>query len=221
MDGNGRWAAVRGLPRSKGHEAGLDALFEAVDGCLELSVKWLTVFAFSTENWRRPVEEVRFLLEFNREILRRRRDELNEKGVRLRIIGRRDRRLAGSLLREMDKAAELTAPNRRLILSVAFNYGSRTEITDAVRSIVKAGYEPAQIDEEVVAKHLYTPEAPDPDLVIRTSGEHRISNFLLWQMAYSEMFFLDVLWPDFTRLHLFDAVAEYQARQRRFGGLDQ
>ena len=221
MDGNGRWAATRGLPRSKGHEAGLEALFEAVEGSLALGLGWLTVFAFSTENWRRPDEEVRFLLDFNKDILRRRRNELHEMGVRLRFIGRRDRRLSGTLLREMDSAAELTAENQRLKLTVAFNYGSRTEMTDAVRAIIAQGYKPAQVDEEVIASHLYTSGIPDVDLLVRTSGEHRVSNFLLWQLAYAELVFLDVLWPDFTREHLFEAVAEYQVRKRRFGGLEQ
>ncbi len=221
MDGNGRWAAIRGLPRSKGHEAGLDALFEAVEGSLELGLEWLTVFAFSTENWRRPDEEVRFLLDFNRDILRRRRTELHAMGVKLRFIGRRDGRLSRTLLREMDSAAELTSGNQRLTLTVAFNYGSRTEMADAVRKIIAQGYEAAQVDEEVIASHLYTSGMPDPDLLMRTSGEHRVSNFLLWQLAYAELVFLDVLWPDFQRRHLFEAVEEYQARKRRFGGLEQ
>ena len=221
MDGNGRWAARRGLPRTAGHEAGLDALFDAVDGALELGVRWLTVYAFSTENWGRPLDEVRFLLEFNRSILRARRDEMHQRGVRLRFVGARDRRLAGSLLREMDAASELTAANRRLTLTVAFNYGGRAEITEAVRRIVATGAAPGDISEETVGAHLYAPDMPDPDLLIRTSGEYRLSNFLLWQVAYSEMVFLDVLWPDFSRRHLFEAVAEYQRRERRFGGLDQ
>lgn len=221
MDGNGRWAAQRGLPRTAGHEAGLDALFDAVDGALDLGVQWLTVFAFSTENWSRPRTEVRFLLDFNRSILRARRDEMHERGVRLRFIGGRDGRLSRGLMAEMDAATELTAANRRLTLTVAFNYGGRAEITEAVRGIVADGLEPAEISEEAVAARLYVPEMPDPDLLIRTSGEYRLSNFLLWQMAYAEMVFLEVLWPDFSRRHLFEAVAEFQRRERRFGGLDQ
>ena len=221
MDGNGRWAARRGLPRTAGHEAGLDALLDAVDGALEIGVEWLTVYAFSTENWARPREEVRFLLDFNRSILRARRDEVQERGVRLRFIGGRDRRLPRNLLQEMDAAAEVTASNRRLNLTVAFSYGGRAEITEAVRRIVADGLTPHRITEATIARRLYMPEMPDPDLFIRTSGEYRVSNFLLWQMAYSEMVFLDVLWPDFTRRHLFEAVAEYQRRERRFGGLDQ
>ena len=221
MDGNGRWAERRGLARTAGHEAGLDALFHAVDGALEIGVTWLTVYAFSTENWARPRDEVRFLLDFNRSILRARRDELHERGVRLRFIGGRDRRLPRNLLREMDAAAEVTASNRRLNLTVAFSYGGRAEITEAVRRIVADGLAPQRITEATIARRLYMPEMPDPDLFIRTSGEYRVSNFLLWQMAYSEMVFLDVLWPDFTQRHLFEAVAEYQRRERRFGGLDQ
>ncbi len=221
MDGNGRWAARRGLPRTAGHEAGLDALFNAVDGALEIGVQWLTVYAFSTENWSRPREEVRFLLDFNRLNLVARRDEMHERGVRLRFIGGRDRRLSRSLLAEMDAAAELTAANRRLTLTVAFNYGGRAELTEAVRRIVASGARPGDITEQTIRAHLATPDMPDPDVLIRTSGEYRLSNFLLWQVAYSEMVFLDVLWPDFSRAHLFEAVAEYQRRERRFGGLDQ
>ena len=221
MDGNGRWAARRGLPRTAGHEAGLEALFDAVDGALEIGVQWLTVYAFSTENWSRPRTEVRFLLDFNRSILRARRDEMHDRGVRLRFIGGRDGRLSRGLLAEMDAASALTAANRRLTLTVAFNYGGRAEITQAVRRIVAAGTPPGEITEDTIGAHLYAPEMPDPDLCIRTSGEYRLSNFLLWQMAYSEMVFLDVLWPEFSRQHLFAAVAEFQRRERRFGGLDQ
>ena len=221
MDGNGRWAARRGLPRTAGHEAGLDALFDAVDGALEIGVRWLTVYAFSTENWTRPRDEVRFLLDFNRSILAARRDEMHERGVRLRFIGGRDSRLARSLLAEMDAAAELTAGNRRLTLTVAFNYGGRADLTEAVRTIVASGARPRAITEETIRANLATSDMPDPDVVIRTSGEYRLSNFLLWQAAYSELVFLDVLWPDFNRSHLFEAVAEYQRRERRFGGVDQ
>ena len=214
MDGNGRWAARRGLPRTAGHEAGLDALFDAVDGALEIGVRWLTVYAFSTENWTRPRDEVRFLLDFNRSILAARRDEMHERGVRLRFIGGRDSRLARSLLAEMDAAAELTAGNRRLTLTVAFNYGGRADLTEAVRTIVASGARPRAITEETIRANLATSDMPDPDVVIRTSGEYRLSNFLLWQAAYSELVFLDVLWPDFNRSHLFEAVAEYQRRER-------
>jgi len=219
MDGNGRWATARGLPRTKGHEAGEDALFEAVEGCLAAGVEWLTVYAFSTENWRRPREEVKFLLNFNRELLRRRRDELHERDVRIRFIGRRNWRVPRGVLKDMEDAERLTAGNGTLTLNIAFNYGGRAEIVDAVASIVESGVRPDKVSESVIAKHLYDPTMPDPELMIRTSGESRISNFLLWQLAYTEMIFTDVLWPDFTRDHIYGAIAEYQQRNRRFGGI--
>jgi undecaprenyl diphosphate synthase len=220
MDGNGRWATKRGLKRTDGHAAGEEALFDTVHGALELGVRWLTVYAFSTENWRRPLDEVRFLMNFNRELLNRRRDELNGLGVRVRVAGRRDWRVPRKLMREQDEAIALTDRNRRLTLTFAFNYGGRAEIVDAVRSIVAEGIAPDKIDEKVIGKHLYYPDMPDPDLVIRTSGEFRISNFLLWELAYSELVFTDVLWPDFRRLHLAEAIREFQRRDRRFGGVD-
>jgi undecaprenyl diphosphate synthase len=220
MDGNGRWATKRGLKRTDGHTAGEEALFDTVEGALELGVRWLTVYAFSTENWRRPVDEVRFLMNFNREILHRRRDELNADGVRVRFAGRRDWRVPRRLVAEQDETMALTARNRRLTLTFAFNYGGRAEIVDAVRAIAAAGVAPGKIDERLIARHLYWPDMPEPDLVIRTSGEYRISNFLLWELAYSELVFTDVLWPDFRRHHLAEAIAEYQRRDRRFGGVD-
>ncbi|MFN0091139.1 MAG: polyprenyl diphosphate synthase [Acidimicrobiales bacterium] len=220
MDGNGRWAEARGLARTEGHRAGEQALFEAVEGALELGVRWFTVYAFSTENWRRPVEEVRFLIGFNEEILLRRRDELHAKGVRIRFVGRRDWRVPRRLVRIMDDSAALTRKNRRMTLTIAFNYGGRAEIVDAVRALIAEGTPASKVTEAALAKRLYDPEMPDPDLVIRTSGEHRVSNFLLWELAYSELLFLDLYWPDFRRQHLFDAVRDYQARQRRFGGVD-
>jgi undecaprenyl diphosphate synthase len=220
MDGNGRWATKRGLKRTDGHTAGEEALFDTVHGALELGVRWLTVYAFSTENWRRPLDEVRFLMNFNREILNRRRDELNDLGVRVRFAGRRDWRVPRKLMREQDHAVALTGRNRRLTLTFAFNYGGRAEIVDAVRRIVADGIAPDKIDEKVIGKHLYYPDMPDPDLVIRTSGEFRISNFLLWELAYSELVFTDVLWPDFRRYHLAEAIREFQRRDRRFGGVD-
>jgi undecaprenyl diphosphate synthase len=220
MDGNGRWATKRGLKRTDGHTAGEEALFDTVEGALELGVRWLTVYAFSTENWRRPVDEVRFLMNFNREILHRRRDELNADGVRVRFAGRRDWRVPRRLVAEQDETMALTARNRRLTLTFAFNYGGRAEIVDAVRAIAASGVAPGKIDERLIARHLYWPDMPEPDLVIRTSGEYRISNFLLWELAYSELVFTDVLWPDFRRHHLAEAIAEYQRRDRRFGGVD-
>ena len=219
MDGNGRWAQRRSLPRTQGHAAGEEALLDTVYGCLDLEVRWLTVFAFSTENWRRPPDEVRFLMNFNRSLLKRRRDELNEMGVRIRFSGRRDWRVPRSVLREMDAAEEMTAGNRTLTLTMAFNYGGRAEIVDAVRGIARAGLRPNQITERAISQHLYHADLPDPDLVIRTSGEYRISNFLLWQIAYSELVFMDTLWPDFRREHLFEAVRIYQGRRRRYGGI--
>lgn len=219
MDGNGRWAQERGLKRTEGHAAGEEALFDAVEGALELGIRWLTVYAFSTENWSRPVDEVRFLMNFNRNLLQSRRDELNEKGVRIRFIGRRDWRVPRGVARSIDEATNLTAGNRRMTLTFAFNYGGRAEIVDAVRQVVASGIAPDKVSEKTIRQYLYTPDMPDPDLVIRTSGEHRISNFLLWELAYSELVFTPVFWPDFRRENLFDAVKLYQSRQRRFGGL--
>jgi undecaprenyl diphosphate synthase len=221
MDGNGRWAEARGLPRTEGHTKGEDAMFEAIEGALELGVKWLTVYAFSTENWRRPPDEVRFLVNFNEDILIRRRGELDERGVRIRFVGRRDWRVPRRIIRRMDETAAMTEKNRRMTLTIAFNYGGRAEIVDAVRALVADKVPAKKIDERAIRSHLYDPEMPDPDLVIRTSGEYRISNFLLWELAYSELVFTDTLWPDFTREHLFDAVREFQGRDRRFGGMSR
>jgi len=218
MDGNGRWAEARGLPRTEGHKKGEDALFEAVEGALELGVKWLTVYAFSTENWRRPPDEVRFLVNFNEDILFRRRQELHDREVRVRFVGRRDWRVPRRILRRMDETTAMTEKNRRMTLTIAFNYGGRAEIVDAVRDLVADKVPVKKIDERAIRARLYDPEMPDPDLVIRTSGEYRISNFLLWELAYSELVFTDTLWPDFTREHLYDAVRVFQGRDRRFGG---
>ncbi len=219
MDGNGRWAARRGLPRTEGHAAGEAALLDAVEGALELGIPWITMYAFSTENWRRPPDEVRYLMGFNESLLVRRRDELHEKGVRIRFAGRRDWRVPKRVLRRMDESIELTRDNRRCTLTMAFNYGGRAEIVDAVRRLVADGVRPEKVDEKAIRSRLYYPDQPDPDLVVRTSGEHRISNFLLWQIAYSELVFDEVLWPDFRRHHLFAAVRDFQRRQRRYGGV--
>ncbi len=219
MDGNGRWAKERGLRRTDGHAAGEEALLDVVEGALELGIGWLTVYAFSTENWRRPGDEVKFLMRFNEQLLVRRRDELDEKGVRIRFIGRRDWRVPKRLLRRMDESTDLTAANRRLTLTIAFNYGSRAELVDAVKDLVREGVDPSGVDEAAIAKRFYDPEMPDVDLWVRTSGEHRMSNFLTWQSAYAEMVFVDTYWPAFRREHLAEAVAEYQRRDRRFGGL--
>ncbi len=217
MDGNGRWAQQRGMDRTEGHENGERALFDVIEGALELGIEWLTVFAFSTENWNRPEDEVQFLLDFNRSTVQQRCDELNEMGVRIRFLGRRDWRMPKSLIKEMDKAVELTRHNKRMTLAVAFNYGGRAEIVDAVRRIASRRIPACMINERTIARHLYDEEMPEPDLIIRTSGEYRISNFLLWGLAYSELVFTDVLWPDFSRHDLYKAIAEYQHRDRRFG----
>ena len=219
MDGNGRWAQERGLRRTEGHIRGEDALFECIEGALELGIEWVTVYAFSTENWRRPKEEVKFIVNFNRDTLRKRRDELHARDVRIRSIGRRNWRMPKGLLRVIDDSVELTRNNTRMTFTIAFNYGGRAEIVDAVRDIVRSGVKADKIDEKMLARHLYDPEMPDPDLVIRTSGESRISNFLVWQVAYSEFLFLDSLWPDFDRTSVYDAVREFQNRTRRYGGL--
>jgi undecaprenyl diphosphate synthase len=219
MDGNGRWATSRGLKRTEGHAAGEEALFDTIEGALEMGISWITVYAFSTENWKRPVDEVRFLMNFNESILTRRRDELHERGVRIRFAGRRDRRVPRRLLRAQDETIALTEANRRMTLTIAFNYGGRAEIVDAVRRLVAEGATEDDITEAAIRSRMYDPEMPDPDLMIRTSGEYRISNFLLWELAYSELVFTDVLWPDFRREHLADAVREFQRRDRRFGGL--
>jgi undecaprenyl diphosphate synthase len=218
MDGNGRWATKQGLVRTAGHRAGEEALFEVTKGALELGVEYFTVYAFSTENWRRPGEEVRFLLNIIAEqLLTVRRDDLHALGVRIRFIGRRDWRVPRWVSRRMDEASALTEGNRQMTLTVAFNYGGRAEIVDAVKSLLASGVSPGKVDEKAISRHMYAPELPDPDLVIRTSGEHRVSNFLLWELAYSELVFTDVLWPDFGPEHLREAVREFQARDRRFG----
>jgi undecaprenyl diphosphate synthase len=219
MDGNGRWAQRRGLPRTEGHAAGEQALFDTVEGARDIGVRWLTAWAFSTENWRRPPDEVRYLMGFNEALLVRRRDELHDKNVRVRFIGRRDWRVPRRVLRRMDETVELTRRNTGLTLTMAFNYGGRAEILDAVRALVASGTPADKITEKRVRAHLYAPDMPDPDLVVRTSGEFRLSNFMLWELAYSELVFTDVLWPDFRREHLFDAIREYQSRDRRFGGV--
>lgn len=221
MDGNGRWAQQRGLARTEGHAAGEDALFDTVKGARDLGVKWFTVYAFSTENWKRPTDEVRYLMNFNEQILTRHRDELNENNVRIRFLGRRDWRVPKRLLKHMDESVELTRKNTRMTFTIAFNYGGRAEIIDAIKAMINDKVSADKVSEKLLHKYLYDPEMPDPDLVVRTSGEYRISNFLLWELAYSELVFTDVLWPDFRRENLFDAVREYQARDRRFGGVER
>ncbi len=225
MDGNGRWANARDLPRTAGHAAGEEALFDVVNGAIELGIEWLTVYAFSTENWSRPDDEVMFLMHFNEDLLLRRRDELNDMGVRVRFIGDRDDpRVTDRLRGHIADTEALTLGNKVLHLTFAFNYGSRLEIAEAAREIgrrVAAGeIDPEDIGLETVAEHLYVPEMPDPDLVVRSSGEHRVSNYLLWQSAYAEYTFPGTLWPDFRTEHLAAAVEEYSQRHRRYGGVE-
>ena len=208
------------MKRTEGHAAGEEALWDATMGALDLGIKWLTVYAFSTENWRRPVDEVRFLMHFNESLLMRRRDELNALGVRVRFIGRRNWRVPRRLIRQIDEAESLTHRNRRMTLTFAFNYGGRAELIDGIQRMINDGVRASDVDEKLVSKYLYAPDMPDPDMMVRTSGEYRTSNFLLWQLAYSELIFTEVLWPDFRRNDLFDAVREFQARERRFGGVE-
>ena len=205
MDGNGRWAEARGLPRTEGHTAGEEALWDVIQGALDAGVRFLSVYAFSTENWARPRPEVDFLFNFNRTLLRQRRDSLKEMGVRIRRIGRRDP-VPEDVLNEFDEAEAMTKDNTKLHLVVCFNYGGRAEIEDAAA-------------QGAIADNLYAGDVPDVDLLIRTSGEQRLSNFLLWQSAYAELYFTETLWPDFHRDALFDALREYAYRERRFGGL--
>jgi undecaprenyl diphosphate synthase len=220
MDGNGRWARSRGLPRTAGHEAGEAALFDVVEGAIEIGVRHLSAYAFSTENWKRSPEEVRFLMGFNRDVIRRRRDEMHALGVRVRWAGRRPR-LWRSVVTELENAERLTARNDVLTLTMCVNYGGRAEIVDAARALAReaaAGrLDPERIDERTLARHLDEPDLPDVDLFLRTSGEQRTSNFLLWQSAYAELVFLDVLWPDMDRRHLWQAVLTYANRERRYG----
>jgi len=217
MDGNGRWARSRGLPPAAGHRAGTRALRRTVEAAIDLGVQHLAVYAFSTENWSRPQEEVDALMEIFAETIERELPDLAEQGVRVRFIGRRDRAPQDLRLR-MEAMEDRTALNARLALWIAFDYGGRAELVEAVRRIAESGVDPREIDENVVAANLYAPELPDPDLLIRTSGEVRLSNFLLWQLAYAELVFVDRLWPDFDERDLRTALAEYARRRRRFGG---
>ncbi|MCU1439572.1 MAG: Isoprenyl transferase [Rhodoglobus sp.] len=220
MDGNGRWANARGLTRIEGHKAGEASLLDVVAGAIQVGVKHLSVYAFSTQNWSRSPDEVRFLMGFNRDVLHRRRDQLNDWAVRVRWAGRTPR-LWASVIKELQFAERLTAGNNVLTLTMCVNYGGRNEITDAVQAIareVAAGrLKPSGISEKTIQKHLYTADLPDVDLFVRSSGEQRMSNFMPWQSAYAEMVFLDTLWPDFTREQLWEAIAVYASRNRRFG----
>jgi undecaprenyl diphosphate synthase len=221
MDGNGRWARQRNLPRTAGHERGEAALFDVVEGAIEIGVGWLSAYAFSTENWKRSPDEVRFLMGFNRDVIRRRRDDMHAMGVRVRWAGRQPR-LWRSVVDELQVAEELTKHNRVLTLTMCVNYGGRSEIADAAAAVareVAAGrLDPARVTERTLARHLDEPAMPDVDLFVRSSGEQRISNFLLWQSAYAEFVFQQTLWPDYDRRHLWAAIEEYASRDRRYGG---
>ncbi len=221
MDGNGRWAKQRGLPRTEGHKRGEAALFDVIMGAIELGIPYLSAYAFSTENWRRSPDEVRFLMGFNRDVIHRRRDEFHEMGVRVRWAGRH-RRLWRSVIRELEYAERLTEENTVLTLQFCVNYGGRAEIADAAAAIaaeVAAGrLRPDQVNEKMFGRYLDEPGIPDVDLFVRSSGEQRLSNFLLWQSAYAELVFLDTLWPDFDRRHLWHACEIYASRDRRYGG---
>lgn len=223
MDGNGRWATRRGLARTEGHRAGEEAVARTVRGTLDLGIAYLTLYAFSTENWRRPPSEVRFLLNDTERFVLRRRDEFHAQGVRMRWIGRRDRRIPRRILRRIDETIEMTDRNRRMTLTVAFSYGGRAEIADAARALAEKAargeIDPGKVNERALQRHLYDPSLPDVDLFVRTGGERRISNYLLWQSSYAELVFLDVLWPDFTGTHLREAVDEFRRRRRRFGAV--
>jgi undecaprenyl diphosphate synthase len=217
MDGNGRWAERRGLPVAEGHQAGTRALRRTVEAAIDLGLETLVVYAFSTENWSRPAGEVDSLMDIFGETIERELPDLVRQGVRTRFIGRRDRASA-ELREQMERLEEETAGNDRLNLWVALDYGGRAELVEAARRLIDSGIEPAEIDENVLRANLYAPELPDPDLLIRTSGELRISNFLLWQLAYSELVFTETLWPDFGRSELEQALAAYASRGRRYGG---
>lgn len=222
MDGNGRWAKARGLSRTKGHEQGERALYDVIYGARDLGIKWITVYAFSTENWKRPAAEVTFLMNFNEKLLLARKDELDDHDVRIRFVGRKERKVPARLRKRMDEAQEQTKNNTSLNFTIAFNYGGRAEIVDAMKDMVEesAGkLSQRSITDKAIRSHLYCPEMPDVDLVFRSSGELRTSNFMLWQSAYAELVFTNTLWPDIRREDLFDAVAEYQRRNRRFGAL--
>lgn len=216
MDGNGRWALSRGLPRLAGHRAGTDNLRRVIEACVEFGVKYLTIYAFSTENWGRPTAEVRGLMRILEDVIERELEELHKEGVQLRHIGRLDQ-IRPRLRKKVLKAIELTKDNSRLILNVAFNYGGRDEIVHAIQEMIKDGVEPETVNADLVNRYLFTSGVPDPDLVIRTSGELRVSNFLIWQAAYAEWYFTPTYWPDFDRTEFHRALVEYSQRNRRYG----
>jgi undecaprenyl diphosphate synthase len=218
MDGNGRWARARGLPRMAGHRAGTENLRRVIEACGEFGIKYLTIYAFSTENWGRPADEVRGLMGIVEEVIDRELDELHRKGVQLRHIGQLEG-IEPALQEKVRSAIALTRNNQRLILNVAFNYGGRDEIVHAIRAIVSDGVPAEEVDESLVHRYLYTADCPDPDLIIRTSGELRVSNFLIWQGAYAEWYVTPTFWPDFGREELLEALKEFALRERRFGRL--
>jgi undecaprenyl diphosphate synthase len=216
MDGNGRWAKARGLPRLAGHRAGTENLRRTLKACVRHGIKILTIYAFSTENWGRPAEEVRGLMTILEQVIERELKELHEQGVQIRHIGRSEN-VSPRLLKKIQKAVEMTKHNDTLILNVAFNYGGRQEIIDAVRRMMREGIDPDQVDDALLSQYLYTAGQPDPDLIIRTSGEMRVSNFLIWQGAYAELYVTPTYWPDFNDDELQKALDHYAARERRFG----
>jgi len=216
MDGNGRWANQRGLTRTEGHRAGEQALLEAVAGAAEAGVQHLTAYAFSTENWKRSADEVRFLMGYNKEVLRRQRDLLMDWNIKIRWAGG-ERKLWPSVISELKAAEELTKKNTGLVLTMAVNYGGRQEIVDAVNKSLAGKSSPHRVSEKSIQRNLYVPELPDVDMFLRSSGELRTSNFMLWQSSYAEMIFMDVLWPDFKRESMWEAITEFNRRQRRFG----
>jgi len=218
MDGNGRWARKRGLPRIEGHRRGATSLKEVVKACVEIGVKYLTVYAFSTENWKRPREEVSFLMNLLSSTIDREINELNKNKIKVRFLGRISM-LPEKLRNKIRSAEDKTKSNSKLNLNIMLSYGGRAELTDAVKSIVKNHIKSDRIDEDVISRSLYTAGIPDPDLLIRTAGEMRVSNFMLWQIAYSEIWVTDILWPDFRKKHLVEAISDYSGRIRKFGGL--
>ena len=216
MDGNGRWATSRGLPRVEGHRVGTEAVRNLIKGCVEFGVKYLTIYAFSTENWARPQEEVAGLMSLLEMVVVNELDELHKQGVRILHIGHLEA-LPNNLGKKVKRAIEITSHNETLILTIAWNYGGRDEIVSAVKKIINDGIKPEEVTEELIGRYLFTSGTPDPELLIRTSGEKRISNFLLWQTAYSEWVVTPVLWPDFDKEELRKAIIEYGNRDRRFG----
>jgi len=216
MDGNGRWARRRGLPRLAGHRAGTENIRRVLTGCVEFGIKVLTIYAFSTENWKRPEEEVKGLMSIFARVIDRELDELHREGVQLRHVGRLEG-ISESLKAKVHHAIDLTSNNDHIILNVAFNYGGRAEIVDAIKRIMRDGVQAEEVTETLISRYLYTGDCPDPDLIIRTSGEFRTSNFLLWQAAYAEYYVTPTYWPDFDKDELYKALATYSGRDRRFG----